>query len=183
MPPPPIPPTPPSHTSSPRNAGLNALFSGVLRGCGRQGLGAYLNLAGWWGVVVPLGVLLGMHYEMGPWGFNAALAVGTTMQVGGCGGDARHSHRRSHSHSHDHSDSSAPHTAHQYPVMSHRHTARHTVTPVTPVSSHDCHSCRYSRLKPPASLKAHICTQLLKNRRGSFCLLYTSPSPRDAHES
>ncbi|KAG1670897.1 hypothetical protein FOA52_000399 [Chlamydomonas sp. UWO 241] len=61
--------------------GMNALFGGVLRGCGRQVLGAYLNLAGWWGVVVPLGVLLGLHQGLGPLGFNYALAVGTTMQA------------------------------------------------------------------------------------------------------
>jgi len=62
-------------------SGLNAVFGGVLRGCGRQNLGAYMNLVGWWGITIPLALFLGLHKELGTWGFWAALAVGTSMQV------------------------------------------------------------------------------------------------------
>ena len=62
-------------------SGLNAAFGGVLRGCGRQKLGACMNLVGWWGITIPLAVYLGLHEQLGTWGFWAALAAGTSMQV------------------------------------------------------------------------------------------------------
>ena len=57
--------------------GLNAVFMGALRGAGRQTLGAWMNLVGWWGVVVPLAFYLGVYKEMGTLGFWMSLALGT----------------------------------------------------------------------------------------------------------
>ncbi|GAX72839.1 hypothetical protein CEUSTIGMA_g294.t1 [Chlamydomonas eustigma] len=61
--------------------GANAVFSGVLRGCGRQSLGAYSNLIGWWCVAVPLAVFLGLYEGLGIWGFWIALCCGTNIQA------------------------------------------------------------------------------------------------------
>ena len=52
-----------------------------MRGCGRQTLGAYLNLIGWWGVTIPLAVFLGLHQGLGTRGFWIALASGTSGQA------------------------------------------------------------------------------------------------------
>ena len=42
-----------------------------------------MNLVGWWGITIPLAVYLGLHEGLGTWGFWAALAAGTSMQVKG----------------------------------------------------------------------------------------------------
>lgn len=39
-------------------------FAGVLRGCGRQALGATINLTAYYLIGVPLGLLLGFRYHL-----------------------------------------------------------------------------------------------------------------------
>lgn len=87
-------PTTPNHRPRPRAAplcpdavdGQNAVLGAVLRGAGRQWLGAGLNLAGWWGVGVPLAYYLAFNCGMnvqGLWaGFATASALQAAVQLG-----------------------------------------------------------------------------------------------------
>jgi hypothetical protein len=60
--------------------GLNAVSMGVLRASGRQGLGAALNLVGYWCLGVPLSALLGLHLKWSTFGFWTSLLVTSSLQ-------------------------------------------------------------------------------------------------------
>ena len=62
--------------------GVNAVLQGVLRGAGRQALGAALNLGAYWGVGVPLAALLAFRGpRLGVLGFWLGLLITTTAQA------------------------------------------------------------------------------------------------------
>ncbi|GFR39891.1 hypothetical protein Agub_g396, partial [Astrephomene gubernaculifera] len=61
--------------------GLIAVLGGVLRGSGRQSLGAALNLVGYWLVGCPLAVLLGFKAGWDVLGFWCGLASATSLQA------------------------------------------------------------------------------------------------------
>lgn len=52
----------------------------VLRGAGRQGLGAALNLAAYWGIGIPLAALLGLKLRLSAPGFWLALLCTSGLQ-------------------------------------------------------------------------------------------------------
>ena len=60
--------------------GVNNIAGGVLRGCGRQNIGALINLVTYWFLVVPLGLFLGLSQNQGAYGFWLALAAGMGIQ-------------------------------------------------------------------------------------------------------
>lgn len=60
--------------------GLNTVMQAVLRASGRQMFGATLNLLGYWGMGVPLALLLGFKMGMGVSGFWAAIALSSLAQ-------------------------------------------------------------------------------------------------------
>ncbi len=61
--------------------GQNAVLSSVLRGAGRQWTGAGLNLAGWWGVGVPLAYYLALPAGMGVQGLWGGFATASALQA------------------------------------------------------------------------------------------------------
>lgn len=61
--------------------GMNGVLQGVLRGAGRQVLGACLNIFGYWCVGVPLAATLGLYLKLNVLGFWTALAITTSMQT------------------------------------------------------------------------------------------------------
>jgi MATE family multidrug resistance protein len=63
--------------------GMNCVLGGVLRGAGRQGLGAALNVVTYWCLGLPLSWLLAFRAKLGIVGLWAGLAVTTTVQVRG----------------------------------------------------------------------------------------------------
>ncbi len=56
--------------------GLSAVGGGILRGCGRQEVGAYINLAGYYAIALPLAAALAFHYHYGLVGLWTGLALG-----------------------------------------------------------------------------------------------------------
>lgn len=60
--------------------GVNAACSGVVRGVGRQALGACLNVFSFWVCGIPLSVLLAFHFKMGVAGLWIGLLFGTSLQ-------------------------------------------------------------------------------------------------------
>ncbi len=69
--------------------GLNSVMGGVLRGSGRQGVGAALNFATYWCLGLPLVWLLAFKAGLGIAGLWAGIAATTTLQVHGRGRAAR----------------------------------------------------------------------------------------------
>ncbi|MEW5304049.1 MAG: hypothetical protein WDW36_006684 [Sanguina aurantia] len=61
--------------------GLNVVFGAVWRGTGRQWWGAALNLVGWWGVGVPLAVVLSQHMGLNVHGLWGAFAFASALQA------------------------------------------------------------------------------------------------------
>lgn len=61
--------------------GLNAVVGGILRGAGRQELGALLNLCSYWGLGLPSAYLLAFNAGWGLRGLWAGLAICTTVQA------------------------------------------------------------------------------------------------------
>ncbi|KAG2451395.1 hypothetical protein HYH02_003996 [Chlamydomonas schloesseri] len=61
--------------------GQNAVLSSVLRGAGRQWLGAGCNLVGWWGVGVPLAYYLALHTDLGVAGLWGGFATASALQA------------------------------------------------------------------------------------------------------
>ncbi|KAG2485830.1 hypothetical protein HYH03_015413 [Edaphochlamys debaryana] len=61
--------------------GQNAVLSSVLRGAGRQWLGAGCNLVGWWGVGVPLAYYLALPCHMGVQGLWGGFATASALQA------------------------------------------------------------------------------------------------------
>ena len=55
--------------------------AGILRGCGRQSWGAYLNLACFWVLGLPLCWYLGLHRGMGLLGLWGGIAAATAIQA------------------------------------------------------------------------------------------------------
>ncbi len=60
--------------------GLNVVQGGVLRGAGRQWWTAGLNIAGWWGVGVPLAYYLALVKDFGVPGLWAGFATASALQ-------------------------------------------------------------------------------------------------------
>lgn len=60
--------------------GNNCVLAGVLRGAGRQSVGAWLNFVGYWLVGLPLALLLGFRMQMGALGFWLALLGASFLQ-------------------------------------------------------------------------------------------------------
>ncbi len=65
--------------------GMNVVLNGVLRACGRQALGACLQLCSYWLVGVPLSWLLGVKAQLGIAGFLAAVGCTSFTQAVVCG--------------------------------------------------------------------------------------------------
>ncbi|GAB4817791.1 hypothetical protein N2152v2_004837 [Parachlorella kessleri] len=61
--------------------GMNCVLSGVLRGAGRQGLGAALNISTFWCMGLPLAGLLAFKAHLGITGLWAGLAATTMVQA------------------------------------------------------------------------------------------------------
>ncbi|KXZ45349.1 hypothetical protein GPECTOR_56g446 [Gonium pectorale] len=61
--------------------GVIAVLGGILRGSGRQSLGAALNLVGYWAVGCPVALLLGFRAHMDVLGFWCGLASATSLQT------------------------------------------------------------------------------------------------------
>lgn len=61
--------------------GCNAVLQGVLRGAGRQALGAALNVTGYWLFGLPLTMVLGFKAGMGVLGFSTGLLIATSLQA------------------------------------------------------------------------------------------------------
>lgn len=60
--------------------GLNTACGGMLRGAGRQGLGALLMLGSFWGVGIPTAALLAFPVGWGVYGLSWGIALATTLQ-------------------------------------------------------------------------------------------------------
>lgn len=60
--------------------GVNATCSGVVRGAGRQSLGAASNLVSFWVLGIPLSVLLAFHLKLGVVGLLSGLLVASLTQ-------------------------------------------------------------------------------------------------------
>ncbi|GFH30761.1 multidrug and toxic compound extrusion protein, partial [Haematococcus lacustris] len=61
--------------------GVNVVLNGVLRACGRQALGARLQLCSYWLLGVPLAYFLGIKLGLGPKGFVAASGLASLTQA------------------------------------------------------------------------------------------------------
>lgn len=59
----------------------HCVCAGIMRGAGRQLLASILNLITYWGLGLPLAVLLGIHYTLGVLGLWYGLAITTSVQV------------------------------------------------------------------------------------------------------
>lgn len=55
--------------------------AGVVRGCGRQLVGAITNLISYWVLGLPLAALLAFRFELGVHGLWTGLLVATSVQV------------------------------------------------------------------------------------------------------
>lgn len=60
--------------------GVNVTLSGVIRGCGRQSLGATINIVTYWGVGIPLAATLAFKVGLGVKGLYLGLLATTSMQ-------------------------------------------------------------------------------------------------------
>lgn len=60
--------------------GANTVLAGVLRGCGRQRIGATINLAMYWGLGLPFSCLLAFRGGMGAMGLWTGLACTASLQ-------------------------------------------------------------------------------------------------------
>lgn len=61
--------------------GANTVLAGVLRGCGRQKIGAIVNLVIYWGVGLPFSVLMAFGMHMGALGLWTGLACTASFQA------------------------------------------------------------------------------------------------------
>lgn len=59
---------------------INCILNSIIRGSGRQELGAKVGLVTWWGVGLPLSAWMGFHCGGGVVGIWGALAITTTIQ-------------------------------------------------------------------------------------------------------
>ena len=60
---------------------MSNVTAGVLRGCGRQSLGAAVNVAFFWFLGLPLAWVLGFQAGFGIEGMWWGLSIATTLQV------------------------------------------------------------------------------------------------------
>ncbi|KAK7848230.1 protein detoxification 40 [Quercus suber] len=61
--------------------GIQPVLSGVAVGCGWQAFVAYVNIACYYGVGIPLGVLLGFYFKLGAKGIWLGMLGGTLAQT------------------------------------------------------------------------------------------------------
>lgn len=61
--------------------GINTVMASVLRGAGRQGIGASLNVIAYWIIGVPLAAALGFTYKLGVYGFWVGLLAASALQA------------------------------------------------------------------------------------------------------
>ncbi|XP_019458363.1 PREDICTED: protein DETOXIFICATION 40-like [Lupinus angustifolius] len=61
--------------------GIQPVLSGVAVGCGWQSFVAYVNVACYYGVGIPLGAVLGFYFKFGAKGIWLGMLGGTTMQT------------------------------------------------------------------------------------------------------
>jgi MATE family multidrug resistance protein len=59
--------------------GLKATVAGLFRGCGLQRIGAWINLAGYYVIAIPVGVLLGFTLKMGLTGIWVGNIAGLSL--------------------------------------------------------------------------------------------------------
>ncbi len=62
--------------------GLGVVTGGILRAKGQQNVGAVLNLAGYYIVGIPVGLLLAFHAGMGIYGLWAGLTIALVIVAG-----------------------------------------------------------------------------------------------------
>jgi MATE family multidrug resistance protein len=60
--------------------GANTVLAGVLRGCGRQKIGATINLGMYWGLGLPFACVLAFKMGMGAMGLWTGLACTASVQ-------------------------------------------------------------------------------------------------------
>ncbi|XP_031475743.1 protein DETOXIFICATION 12-like [Nymphaea colorata] len=60
---------------------MQGVLSGVARGCGRQHLGAYVNLGAFYLLGLPISVILGFYYHFGAIGLWIGILCGSTVQT------------------------------------------------------------------------------------------------------
>lgn len=60
--------------------GANTVLAGVLRGCGRQKIGAQINLFMYWGIGLPFACLLAFRMGLGAMGLWTGLACTASLQ-------------------------------------------------------------------------------------------------------
>lgn len=60
--------------------GANTVLAGVLRGCGRQKIGAVINLGMYWGIGLPFSCLLAFKMGVGALGLWTGLACTASLQ-------------------------------------------------------------------------------------------------------
>src|SRR4051812_45382454 len=61
--------------------GANTVLAGIMRGCGRQKIGATVNLVTYWIVGLPCAVGLAFHANMGALGLWTGLACTASVQA------------------------------------------------------------------------------------------------------
>jgi len=62
---------------------VQGVVSGVIRGCGNQHMGFYVNLLAYYGVALPAGLLFAFRFELGLAGLWYGLALGSFTQASG----------------------------------------------------------------------------------------------------
>ncbi|KAL3689232.1 hypothetical protein R1sor_015541 [Riccia sorocarpa] len=60
---------------------IQGTLSGVARGCGWQHVGAYCNLCAFYGIGIPVGLLLTFHFHLHGYGLWGGIIAGQTTQV------------------------------------------------------------------------------------------------------
>jgi MATE family multidrug resistance protein len=61
--------------------GANTVLAGVMRGCGRQKIGASINLVTYWGLGLPIACLLAFPGKLGALGLWTGLACTASIQA------------------------------------------------------------------------------------------------------
>nr|CAB3505031.1 unnamed protein product [Digitaria exilis] len=64
-----------------RPVSLELLFAGVAVGCGWQAFVAYVNVACYYGIGIPLGCVLGFHFDLGAMGIWGGMIGGLIVQT------------------------------------------------------------------------------------------------------
>jgi MATE family multidrug resistance protein len=65
----------------PSGEGANTVLAGILRGCGRQKIGATINLVTYWGFGLPFSCLLAFPGKLGALGLWTGLACSASIQA------------------------------------------------------------------------------------------------------